>query len=130
MMSGEFVRFLSTGGFAALVNLVQPLCAQQGDELRGLRGDRLSHRHAHGLRPGASFRVSGERAVGRLRIQALRDRERFFACFCVVISVGLAKYLFPAMGFVCHAEDVAHFIGVAAPAVASYFAHRAYTFSR
>ena len=46
------------------------------------------------------------------------------------ISVTLARRIFPAIGFAWHAEDVAHFIGVAAPAVASYFGHRAYTFAR
>ncbi len=45
------------------------------------------------------------------------------------ISVGTAKLVFPSIGFTWHADDFAHFIGVLAPAVASYFGHRFYTFS-
>jgi hypothetical protein len=54
----------------------------------------------------------------------------FSLAFVWSISIGLAKYLFPAIGFVWHSDDVAHLIGVAAPAAASYFGHRAYTFSK
>ena len=45
-----------------------------------------------------------------------------------LISVGLARYLFPAMSFEWHADDVAHLIGVSFPAVTSYFAHKYFTF--
>ena len=45
------------------------------------------------------------------------------------ISIALARHLFPVIGFGRHTEDLAHFIGVAAPAVVSYFEHRAYTFA-
>jgi putative flippase GtrA len=45
-----------------------------------------------------------------------------------ITSILLADHLFPAIGFGWHAEDIAHFIAVAMPAVGSYLAHRAYTF--
>lgn len=45
------------------------------------------------------------------------------------ISVVTANIVFPSIGFTWHADDLAHFIGVLAPAVASYFGHRYYTFS-
>lgn len=45
------------------------------------------------------------------------------------ISVATARIVFPSIGFTWHADDLAHFIGVLAPAVASYFGHRFYTFS-
>lgn len=44
------------------------------------------------------------------------------------ISVGLAAWLFPTLGFRWHAEDVAHLIGVASPILLSYFAHKHYSF--
>lgn len=45
------------------------------------------------------------------------------------VSVGLARGIFPAIGFTWHAEDFAHVIGVLSPAVFSYFGHRFYTFA-
>ncbi len=45
-----------------------------------------------------------------------------------VVSVGLAFYVFPAVGFRWHGEDVAHLIGVLSPSVVAYFAHKHYTF--
>jgi putative flippase GtrA len=46
------------------------------------------------------------------------------------ISVGLARIAFPALGFTWHANDIAHMIGVLAPAVTSYFAHKSFTFAK
>ncbi len=45
------------------------------------------------------------------------------------LSVGLARILFPAIGFDWYANDVAHLIGVAAPAISSFVGHRYYTFA-
>ena len=44
------------------------------------------------------------------------------------VSVGLARLLFPAIGFHWQAETVAHVIGVASPAVTSYFLHQHFSF--
>jgi putative flippase GtrA len=45
-----------------------------------------------------------------------------------LVSVALARFVFPAVGFVNHAETVAHVIGVLSPVVTSYFAHKNYSF--
>jgi putative flippase GtrA len=45
-----------------------------------------------------------------------------------LISVGLARILFPWIGFVFHAELVAHAIGVASPAMTSFLAHKHFSF--
>jgi putative flippase GtrA len=47
-----------------------------------------------------------------------------------VVSVGLARFLFPALGFAWHADTVAHVIGVAVPAVTSYFGHKHFSFAK
>ena len=46
-----------------------------------------------------------------------------------IVSVGLARFLFPALGFAWHADTVAHVIGVAVPAVTSYFGHKHFSFA-
>jgi putative flippase GtrA len=44
------------------------------------------------------------------------------------VSVGLARFLFPAIGFTWHAETVAHIIGVASPVYTSYLGHKYFSF--
>lgn len=44
------------------------------------------------------------------------------------VSVGLAEYIFPWIGFTWYPHDFAHVIGVASPAVTSFFAHKYFSF--
>jgi putative flippase GtrA len=48
----------------------------------------------------------------------------------VLISLLLARWLFPAVGFQFHAETVAHAIGVIVPVFTSFIGHRLLTFRR
>lgn len=128
-MSGEFLRFLSTGGFAAVVNLVSrhELNRIMSFEIAVILAYLLGMLTAYVLARRFVFQASGRSVVSELK------RFTIVNVFSLVlvwsISIGLANHLFPAVGLVWHAEDIAHFIGVAAPAVVSYFGHRAYTFS-
>jgi putative flippase GtrA len=45
-----------------------------------------------------------------------------------LISVGLVRLVFPAIGFIWQAETMAHAIGVVSPVITSYFAHKYYSF--
>jgi putative flippase GtrA len=45
-----------------------------------------------------------------------------------LVSVGLARLIFPRMKFYWYPEDVAHFVGVASPALISYYAHKYFSF--
>lgn len=44
------------------------------------------------------------------------------------VSVGLVRWVFPAIGFFAGAEGVAHLAGVLVPVVTSYFGHKYLTF--
>ena len=44
------------------------------------------------------------------------------------VSVGLARFLFPAIDLDWHPEIIAHGVGVLSPVLTSYYAHRHYTF--
>jgi putative flippase GtrA len=46
----------------------------------------------------------------------------------LIISVGLADYVFPAVGGVAHAQTIAHGIGVIVPLVTSYLGHKHFSF--
>jgi len=45
-----------------------------------------------------------------------------------IVSVGLARYFFPLVGFTFHAHTVAHAIGLASPILTSYWAHKYFSF--
>jgi putative flippase GtrA len=47
-----------------------------------------------------------------------------------IVSVGLARFIFPAAGFTWHGETVGHVIGVLSPVGTSYVLHRYFTFAR
>lgn len=46
-----------------------------------------------------------------------------------LVSVGLARLVFPGMGFAWHAETIAHVIGTAVPIFTSYLGHKHFTFA-
>lgn len=46
-----------------------------------------------------------------------------------IVSVGLARLIFPAVGFAWHADTVAHVIGVMVPIFTSYLGHKHFTFA-
>lgn len=129
MMTGEFVRFLSTGGFAALVNLGSRYALNKAlsFEVSVAIAYLIGMLTAYVLARQFVFQPTGRSVASEFKRFAIVNV--FSLALVWVISVGLARQLFPAMGMTFHAQDVAHFIGVAAPAAVSYFAHRAYTFA-
>jgi putative flippase GtrA len=128
MTSSRFVRFLLTGGFAALVNLGS----------RHLLNQYMSFGAAVAV--AYLFGVVTAYSLARLFVfersgHAIATEFRRFVVVNIIslavvwsVSVGLALYLFPHLGFQWHAAAVAHFIGVASPTVIAYFAHKHYTF--
>ena len=46
----------------------------------------------------------------------------------LLVSIGLADYLFPLLRFSFYPHDVAHVVGVAVPVLSSYFGHKYFTF--
>ncbi|WP_439550600.1 GtrA family protein [Falsiroseomonas sp.] len=126
----EFLRFLLTGGVAALANMgsryvLQPLMAF---ELAVAIAYLIGMVTAFLLARRFVFGASGGRVEGEfLRFAAVNA-----VSFAVVwlVSVGLARLVFPAMGFTWHAETVAHVIGVLSPVALSFRGHKSFTFRR
>lgn len=128
LAKSQFLRFLATGGVAACVNLVA----------RYLLDRALSFELAVAL--AFVFGMTTAYLLAKLFVFEPTGRSiaSEFWRFAVVnavalvlvwsISVGLARGLFPAIGFTWHANDIAHLIGVLAPAVTSYLGHRHFSF--
>lgn len=48
----------------------------------------------------------------------------------LLISVGLADYVFPWLEYTWHASDIAHVIGVLVPVFTSFIGHKCFTFRK
>lgn len=129
-MKVQFLKFLVAGGFAALVNMGSRYLLNRfmPFEVAVVVAYLVGFVTAYVLCRLFVFDPSGRSRRSEVRRFAIVN---VFALGVVwVVSVGLARIVFPAIGFTRHADDVAHVLGVLAPAVTSYFGHRFYTFAR
>jgi len=129
-MNLRFLKFLVTGGIAALVNLASRYVLNHliPFEPAVVVAYLLGMTTAYLLARRFVFDASGRSVASEVRRFVLVNLVALG--FVWVISVGLARVVFPAIGFTWHADDIAHLIGVLAPAVTSYIGHRFYTFAR
>ncbi len=129
MITGEFLRFLLTGGIAAAVNLASRYLLNDwvGFEAAVVLAYLIGMTVAYTLARSFVFESSGRSVASEFKRFALVNCVSLALVWS--ISVVLAREAFPAMGFRWHAEDVAHAIGVSVPAVVSYFGHKVYTFA-
>lgn len=127
-MSSQFLRFLATGGVAAMVNLASryALNEMMSFEAAVVVAYLVGMTTAYVLARLFVFEKSGRSIAAEFKRFAAINLVALLLVWCV--SVGLALYVFPAIGFTWRPDDVAHFIGVTSPAVVSYFGHRHYTF--
>lgn len=125
----RFVLFLAAGGTAAVVNVLSRIALGYviSYEIAVALAYLCGMAVAFTLNRAFVFAPSG-RAV---HDEALRFTLVNAAALVQVwiVSVGLARLLFPAVGFAWHAETVAHVIGVAVPTVTSYLGHKHFSFA-
>lgn len=129
-MSPQFLKFLATGGIAAIANLVSRYLLNRALPFE------VAVAAAYLIGMAVAYTLSRLFVFGASGRPIPKEFNRFavvnvFALVLVwLISVGLARLLFPAIGFSWHADDIAHLIGVLAPAVTSYVGHKRYTFAK
>lgn len=124
----RFLRFLFFGGSAAAVNLIARWL------LNHIWSFELSVAVAYLI--GMVVAFTGTRlfvfqpSANQLWHQFVRFALVNSVSFTLVwtISVGLAKFAFPAIGLTWHADTLAHFIGVLSPTIVSYIGHKHYSF--
>ena len=123
-----FVRFVIAGGLAALVNISMRLLFSRfvSFELA------VALAYPFGLTTAylLSRRFVFERSEDSMSAQYMRFTiVNLFALLQVWgVSVGLANWLFPKLGYTWHAELIAHTLGVFSPVVTSYYGHKLFTF--
>jgi putative flippase GtrA len=125
----RFVLFLVAGGVAALVNILSRIvfnwfvayeAAIVVAYLCGMTAAYLLNKHF-------VFEASGRGMTTEYLRFALINV--LAAAQVWVVSVGLARFVFPEAGFTWHANTVAHIIGVIVPVFTSYFGHRHFSFA-
>lgn len=128
-MSREFVAFVVAGGLAAAVNwgtnillmMVMPL------EASVVLAYLVGMTTAYILNRVFVFAQSGR--------QVHEEYLRFGIVNLValvqvwLVTLGLARFVLPAIGWSFHPAEIAHAVGVASPIVTSYLGHRYFTFS-
>ena len=127
-MTPQFVRFLFAGGIAAAANYGSRFLFSEwmpygaAIVLAYLVGMLV----AFVLMRGHVFEARG----GALGPQILKFAavNLLAVVQTLLISLFLARWLFPLWGVVAHAEALAHLVGVLVPVVTSYFGHRLLTF--
>ena len=129
-MTGQFLKFLLTSGFAALVNLAARYLLNRvmAFEVAVVLAYLVGMAVAYVLARLFVFEASGRSVASEFRRFAIVNLVSLAIVW--LVSVSLARLVFPAIGFAWHPDDVAHLIGVLAPAITSYLGHRFYTFSR
>jgi putative flippase GtrA len=125
----RFARFLITGGIAAGVNVVSRYFLSMAMEYRWA----VFVAYLCGMVTAwilARLFVFDETGRGRSAEFVRFGLVNMFAAAQVwFVAVGLVEYVFPAIGFAWHPEEVAHLAAVCIPVFTSYLGHKHFTFA-
>ncbi|MEM7689275.1 MAG: GtrA family protein [Pseudomonadota bacterium] len=127
--SADFVKFVAIGGFAATLNLLSRIVFSAFTiyEIAIVLAYGIGMMTAFELNRAFVFEKTGE---GRLPQLAKFSAVNVVALLQIfVISVGLARFVFPALEFTLWPETVAHGIGLGSVTLTSYWLHRVFTFA-
>lgn len=127
-MRSEFIRFVVAGGIAAAVNILTRVLLSYltSFEVAVVVAYLVGMATAFGLTRMFVFEPSGRHVrseAGRFVVVNVLALLQVW-----IVSVGLAEWIFPWLGFVWHAELIAHTIGVVSPIGTSYVGHKKFTF--
>jgi putative flippase GtrA len=125
----RFVLFLLAGGIAAGVNILSRIALNyvMPYEVAIVVAYLAGMTTAYLLNKFFVFESSGRGAASEYLRFALVNLAAVAQVW--IVSVGLARFVFPAIGFSWHAETVAHVVGVAVPVFTSYLGHKHFSFA-
>jgi putative flippase GtrA len=129
-LQSPFALFLISGGIAAAVNILSRIA--------------LSEVMSYGASIAIAYLVGMTTAYLLMKLLVFektgkavwQEYIRFGLVNAValaqvwIVSLGLAEWILPAVGWLWHAETLAHVAGVMSPVVTSYAAHKHFTFAR
>ena len=129
-LSRQFVVFVAVGAFSAAVNWLARLMLGNWLPL----GSAIIVAYVIGMAVAYTLNrllvfSPTERGVGSELMRFMLVNVVALAQVWAVTML-LARFAFPAMGFEWRAEAIAHAIGLASPTLTSYFGHRHYSFAR
>jgi len=126
----QFALFLTTGGFAALVNIFSRYLLSRYFPFEA------AVLIAYAIGMVTAYTLFRTFVFGRSGRTIASEGYRFVVVNIVAlglvftVSVALARVIFPLVHFEWHAQDIAHVIAVCVPAISSYVGHKKYTFGR
>ena len=125
----RFLLFVGAGGVAALVNILSRIVLNWAVpyEVAIVLAYVCGMITAYLLNKYFVFEASGRAVASESLRFALVNLAAVAQVW--VVSVGLARFVFPAVGFTWHAETVAHVIGVVVPVFTSYLGHKHFSFA-
>lgn len=125
----RFIKFVLTGGLAALVNII--LRALFNAVIPFEAAVAASYLIAMSLAFILSKSFVFEASALPARTQFLRFTTVNFISLVIVwsVSVGLYRFIFPAIDMVWYPDLVSHVVGVMSPVFAAYFLHKNFTFT-
>ncbi len=125
----RFALFLFAGGTAALVNILSRIAFNwlMPYEVAIVVAYLCGMTMAYLLNKRFVFTSSGRGVASEYMRFALVNLAAVAQVW--IVSVGLARLVFPAIGFIWHAETVAHVIGVTIPVFTSYLGHKHFSFA-
>ena len=126
----RFILFLFAGGTAAVINILSRIAINWfvSYEVAIVLAYLCGMTVAYLLNKQLVFDASGRGVTTEYLRFALVN---LFAVAQVwIVSVGLARLLFPAIGFAWRAETVGHVIGVMVPVFTSYLGHQHFSFAK
>lgn len=130
LMQSRFTRFLLTGGCAAAVNLLSRYFLSEVMPFRSavVVAYLFGMVTAWVLSRLFVFEPSGRHWGEELLRFGIVNV--FAAAQVWIVSVGLAEWLFPQIGYGFHPEETAHLIGVVLPVFTSFAGHRYFSFAK
>lgn len=130
IVGSPFARFLVSGSVAAGVNVLARIGLAEivRYEVAVLIAYLAGMTTAYVLMRLFVFEASGRGARSELWRFVLVNMLALVQVW--IVSVGLARWLFPASGFTLHADTVAHVIGVLFPVLTSYVGHKRFSFAK
>ena len=129
-INSEFLKFILSGGFAALVNILLRYA------LTPLVGYSISIVIAYIIAMTTAWSLARLFVFSSSSTTLVSEYTRFGLVNMVALlqvwglSIGLDEYLFPAIRLTYHPDTIAHIIGVFSPVIPSYLGHKFFTFRK